>query len=130
MRHPAFAARDAIGLEQPHLRPSQPEPQPDRLVDFFCRRNVVLDQPQGLAPDRLQKPIRDMRVDFGPHDQGAHAHTLQNLVCLGQNTGITTARDQFDQWQKVDRVEGMRDQKAFAPLNAFAQLRGFEPACR
>jgi hypothetical protein len=79
MPHPRLAARDAVGLEQPHLRPAQAETHADRLVDFLGGRHTVLHQPQRLAPDGFEEPVGDMGVDLLADGQGEHADGPQNL---------------------------------------------------
>ena len=67
MRHPGLAAGEPVGLEQPHLRPAQAEALGDRLVDLPGRGDAVMDQPERFAPDGLEQPVGDVRVDLdGP----------------------------------------------------------------
>ena len=123
MAHPRLAARDAIGLEQAHLRPAQAKPHADRLIDFFGRGDAVLDQPQRLAPDGLEETIGDMGVDLLAHQKRIHADAAQDFSGLFASGRIA---HQFDQRQKIDRVERVRDHgtRAF-----FVQFRWLEARC-
>ena len=62
--HPRLAAGDAVGLEQAHLRPAQPEGVADDVVDLLDGRDVVVDEPQRLAPQRLEQAVADEGLDL------------------------------------------------------------------
>ena len=65
--HAFLAAGDAVRQERPHLRPAQTRPEPDRVVDLRHRGDVVVDEPERLAPERLEQPVGDEAVDLGAH---------------------------------------------------------------
>lgn len=119
MRHPCLSTRDAISLEQAHLRPADAKAHTDRLVDLSGGGDAVLDQPQCLAPDGLQQAVGDMGVDLLADGQGIHADTAQDVRCPSAGVCIT---DQFDQRQQIDRVERMGDDGPGAHRVQFGRL--------
>ena len=131
MPHPGLAPRHAVGFEQPHLPPAQAKPHADRLVDLFGRGNALLHQPQSLAPDRLQEPVGDVRVNLLAHMQGKHPQTFQDQLgpvdhrrigfCRGHNLG---------QRQQVNRVERVRHKDHRRVCRALLQLAGPESRSR
>ncbi len=48
--HAGFAAGDPVGLEQTHLRPAQAKGIADHIVECLDVADIVLDQPERLAP--------------------------------------------------------------------------------
>ena len=70
---PCLAAGDAIGLEQAHLRPAQAEGITDDVVDLLDARDVVVHEPERLAPERLEQPVADEGLDLAADHDGLHA---------------------------------------------------------
>src|SRR5690606_32391127 len=73
MAHARFAAGNAVDLEQAHLRPAQAEGMADDVVEFLDRRDSVADEPERLAPKRLQEPVADEGFDFLSYHDRFHA---------------------------------------------------------
>ena len=71
MAHARFAARDPVGEERPHERPPQAGTEADRVVDLLDGGDVVGDEPQRLAPQRLEQTVGDEAVDLGADDAAA-----------------------------------------------------------
>ncbi len=67
MCHPLLSAGKTVDFEEAHLRPAQAEAEADRIVDFLGGCDIILDEPEGLAPDRLEKPIGQVRIDLLAH---------------------------------------------------------------
>ena len=131
MPHPRLAPGDPVGLEQTHLPPAQAEPHPDRLVDLLGRGDPVLDEPERLAPDRLEEPVGDMGIDLLAHMQGIHPDGAQGLLRPLDGRGVGRGRgDDLGQRQKIDRVERMGDEDRPRIGRALLQLRGAEPRGR
>ena len=110
VRHPALTAGDPVGLEQPHLRPTQAERLADDLIDLRGAGEIVPHEPQGFAPKRFKQSVADVRVDLLVKHRGVHADAAQNGSC-GLKAGLRGARvrDDFDQRQQVNRVVRVRD---------------------
>ena len=69
-----------------------------------------LHQPQPLAPDGLEKAVGDEGVDLLADADGLHAqHRVKRHRPLDHARVRPLARHDLDQRQKVDRVEGVRD---------------------
>ncbi|MCY1502595.1 hypothetical protein D9M68_366950 [compost metagenome] len=77
--HAGFAAGDAIGLEQAHLRPAHAEGIAHDVVERFGIADVVLDQPERLAPERLEQAVADESLDLLGDDDALHADLLDAL---------------------------------------------------
>ena len=62
--HARLAAGDPVGEERAHAAPAQPGAEADGVVDLLDRGDVVVDEPQRLAPQRLEQPVGDEPVDL------------------------------------------------------------------
>ena len=71
--HAGLAAGDAVDLEHAHLRPAQAEGVAHDVVEFFDGGDAVLDQPQRLAPRRLEQAVADEGLDLLADDHRLHA---------------------------------------------------------
>ena len=91
----------------------RPGAEADRVVDLLDRRDVVGDEPQRLAPERLHQAVGDERVDLPAQHERAHAERRVDLRGPGHRLrrGALTAA-QLDERQQVDRVERMPDGEA------------------
>lgn len=130
MRHPGFAACDAVRFKQPHLRPANAKPKADRIIDFFGRGDPVLDQPKTFPPDRFKEAIRDMRVNFFAHLQGFHPQFRQDcsrFVSCGRRRAV--AANDFDQRQQINRVERVADHYLLGADGPLLQLGRLETGC-
>ncbi|MNT19316.1 hypothetical protein D3C72_1545720 [compost metagenome] len=74
--HAGFAAGDAVGLEQAHLRPAHAEGIAHDVVERLGIADVVLDQPECLAPQRFQQAVADEGLDLLGDDDALHADLL------------------------------------------------------
>ena len=127
MLHPRRATGHAIGFKEPHLPPAQAKAHADRIVDFLGRRDTVLDQPQRLAPDRFQEAVGNVGGDFLTHFEREKPNGFKKILGPVQHRGLGLVRShQFDQRQKVDRVERMRDDDLPGPRGAALQFRRHE----
>ena len=113
MPHPALAAGHPVGEERAHDRPPQPGAVADRVVDLRDGRDVVVHEPQRLAPERLEQPVGDEAVDLGAHDERVHADRPVNRAGAldGLRRGALAAA-QLDEREQVDRVERVADGEA------------------
>ena len=112
MAHARLAAGDPVGLEQAHLGPAQAEGIADHVVEGLDVADVVLDQPEGLAPQRLQQPVADEGVDLPGDVDALHAHRLEERDRVADRLRRSLpAADDLDQRQEIDRVVGMGDEQ-------------------
>ena len=108
MPHARFPTGHAIGLKQSHLRPANAKTIANSIINLFGSGYAIFDQPEGLAPDRLQKTICDMGVNLFAHPQGIHPHLAQNILRTLNNGKVTLpGRHHFNQRQQIDRIERM-----------------------
>ena len=73
------------------------------------RRHAVVDEPERLAPERLEHAVGDEAVDLLAHDERRHAERA--VERLGARDGLrlrALARAQLDERQQVDGVERVR----------------------
>ncbi len=121
--HPRLAARDPVREERAHEGPAEPRPVADRVVDLGDGRDLVVHEPERLAPERLEQPVGDEAVDLVPHDERMHP---DRAVRLGRTGDGLRARQlaaaELDERQQVDGVERMADDEALGPVDAGLQL--------
>ena len=125
MAHSRFTAGDAVDQERAHEAPSQTGAETYRIVDLCRRGYTVVDQPQGLAPQRLHQPIGDEAVDLLAEDQRMHADAAVHLggVVLGL-LRRSRAAAHLDQRHQVHRVERVPDHQPFRVQHVALHLRG------
>ena len=80
MLHTCFAARNAVGFKQAHLRPANAKAIADRVVNFLGRGDAILDQPQCLAPHCLKETVGHMSVDLLFQMQRVHPDRDQGFL--------------------------------------------------
>ena len=125
--HACFAACNPVGLKKPHLSPAQPEAITNGIVNLLGRRHPVFDEPQRLAPNRLQKTVCDMGVNLLAYAQRMHADRSQNLGRPLDKCIIARGRGHhLHQGQQIHRVEGMGHHDLPGPRRALLQLRRLE----
>ena len=111
-RIPAVAAADPVGEERAHARPAQPGAEADRVVDLLDGRDVVGDEPQRLAPQRLEQAVGDERVDLAAQHERPHPDRAVDgggaLERLGRGP---LAAAHLDERQQVDGVERVADRE-------------------
>ena len=131
MAHPRVAARDPVGQERAHVGPAQPCSVADRIVDLRDGGNVVVDQPERLAPERLEEPVGHEPVDLRPDVQWMHAdRPVDGCGALERRrVGLPAAAD-LDQREQVDRVERVPDDKPLRPGQPGLQVGRPEPGRR
>ena len=125
MAHAGLAARQPVGEEGAHRRPAQPRAVADGVVDLVHGGEVIGDQPQRLAPQRLEQAVGDEAVDLVADDDGVHGdrpvgrHRSRHRLRRGALRGA-----HLHQRQQVDRVEGMADDEALGALHLGGEPRG------
>ena len=120
---PCLAAGDAVGLEQAHLRPAQAEGIADDVVDLLDARDVVVDEPERLAPERLEQPVADEGLDLAADHDGLHAERgVERHRPLDHFGRGRLARDDLDERQQIDRVERMRDDEPLRMRHPLLQV--------
>ncbi len=105
-----LASRQTIKQEGTHNAPAQAGTVGDRLVDLVGRGDTVIDQVQGLPPNRLEQPVGDESIDL--HAQHQRMHADRTVHRGGSLLGILArglAAHDLDERQKVDGIEGMAD---------------------
>ncbi|MET4037930.1 hypothetical protein ABMB68_009470 [Bradyrhizobium sp. RT4a] len=114
----AHTASPTSDAERFHDRPSQPEGVADRVIDLLDRGQVIVHQPEHLAPHCLLEPVCDEAVYLFAHHERVHSESPVDIRRPLQRLGCRPlATTQFDQRQHVDRVEGVRDKKALRPIH-------------
>ena len=123
--HARIAACQGVGQEGAHERPAQACAKADRIVDFAGGGHPVVDQVQGLAPQRFEQTVGDKTRHFLAHVQRTHAQGFIHLDRRVYGLGCRVlAADDFNQWQQVNRVEWMADHAAFGVDGAFVKFAG------
>ena len=131
MAHPGRPTGEAVGQKRAHRRPSQPGAEADRVIDLLDRRHVVGDQPQRLAPQRLEQPVGDEAVDLVAYDQRPHAERAVDRLCALDRLGRRAfARAHLDERQQVDGVERVADDQPLGPGHVGGQPRRQQPGGR
>ena len=124
MAHAALSPGDAIRLKRPHLRPAEAEAEPDRVIDLLGRRDAIVDEPQGLPPHRLEQAIGNERVDFLADVKRVHAERPVRVHCpVDRSERRLVTADNFDEWQEVHRVEGVRHDESFRVIHRRREVR-------
>ena len=118
MRHARLAAAQPVGEERAHDRPAQAGAVADRVIDLRDGRVAVVDQPQCLAPQRLEQPVGQESVDLAAQYERMHA---QSAVDLGGTVDGRRRRQiaaaALDQRQQVHGIERMPDREALRVLH-------------
>ena len=73
MAHTVRPTGDAVRQERAHLRPAQAGAEADRVVDLLDRGDVVVNEPQRLAPEGLEEPVGDEAVDLPADTERLHS---------------------------------------------------------
>ena len=122
MAHAGLAPGQPIGLEHAHLRPAQAEGITDGVVDFADRRNAVMDQPEGLAPQRFLQPVGNESVDFLAQHERLHAKTrIDRTGALDRFPRGPAPGGDLHQRQQINGIERMPDQHPFRVLHGLLQ---------
>ncbi|MDE1187855.1 MAG: hypothetical protein PW844_15440 [Pantoea sp.] len=124
MPHARFAAGDPVGLEQAHLRPAQAEGIADDVVQRLDGADIVLDQPERLAPQGFQQAVADEGLDLAGDVDTLHADGYQPVHggldrlrrCLG-------ATDDLHQRQEIDGIVGVGDEQPLGMIHVTLQVR-------
>ena len=96
--HAVLAARDPVGEERAHLRPAQAGAEADRVVDLLGRGDVVVDEPERLAPERLEQAVGDEAVDLLAHAERLHPDRRVEVErALDRLLGRLLAGDDLDE---------------------------------
>ena len=104
------------GEERAHQRPAQAAPVNHGGVDLLGGGDIVVDEPQSLAPQSLHQPVGDEADDLLAHRERPHAErTIKSGGAVYCPRGGSLAADQLDQRQQVDGVERMADQHPLRP---------------
>ena len=70
--HPGLATGDAVDEKRTHRAPAQSGAEPDGIVDLAHRGYPIVDEPEGLAPQRFEQTVGDEAVDLGVEHQRGH----------------------------------------------------------
>ena len=122
--HAGLAAGDPVGEERPHEAPAQPGAEADGVVDLLDRGHAVVDQPERLAPQRLEQPVGDEPVDLRAA-AAAVASRRRRRPSAARSTGrgdVSRSTDHLDQRQQVHGVERMADDKPLGVVHLGLQL--------
>src|ERR1700722_6452229 len=112
MAHAGFAARDAVGLKQTHLRPTQAKGIADHIIQRLDVEDIVLDQPERLAPQRFEQSIPDESLDLAGDDHALHADRVKNGArAVDRDPGRRRAADNLDQRGGINRIVWMGDKQ-------------------
>ena len=87
--HARLAAGHPVDEERPHRAPPQAGAEADGVVDLAHGRHAVVDEPQRLAPQRLQQAVGDESVDLHVQHERAHADAAVDLG--GAGDGVLVA---------------------------------------
>ena len=111
--HARLATGNAIDEKGAHERPAQAGAEADGVVNFFDSGDAVIYKPQSFAPQSLQQPVRNEAVNFFAQHERPHAHGgVHRAGALAGCWRCAVAATHLHQWQQVNRVEGMPDDKA------------------
>ena len=91
-RMPSLAACDPVRQERAHLRPAQAGAEADRIVHLLDRRDVVVHEPQRLAPERLEQAVGDEAVDLLADEERLHSERRVEVERAGDGVSPTSAR--------------------------------------
>ena len=123
--HALLAAGDPVGHERPHERPPQARPEAHRVVDLRRGRDVVIHQPQRLAPHRLHQPVGDEAVDLACARAAATCpRDAYSSARASRSSPARCARAaHLDQRQQVHGVERMADARAARGVACRPEIR-------
>src|SRR6202042_3259324 len=112
MAHAGFAARDAVGLKQTHLPPTQAKGIADHIIQRLDVADIVLDQPERLAPQRFEQSIPDKGLDLAGDDHALHADGIKNRAgAIDGRRGRRLAADDLHQREEVNWIVWMGDKQ-------------------
>src|SRR3984957_13109298 len=131
MAHAGFAARDAVRLKQTHLRPTQAKGIADHIIQRLDIADIVLDQPERLAPQRFEQPIPDESLDLARDDHALHADGVKNRAGAvdGRRRRRLAAND-LHQREEVDRIVWMGDKQPLGVGEPRLKFRGQKAGSR
>ena len=102
----------------------RPAPEADRVVDLGDRGDAVVDEPERLAPERLEHAVGNEAVDLLAHHERRHPErVVQPARALDRLRRRALAAAQLDQREQVDGVERMGDQEPLGTLHPGRQCR-------
>ena len=128
MAHSLLTARDAIREVRPHERPAQAGAVADRVVHLLDRGDAVVDEPERLAPQRLEQPVGDEAVDLAADDERLHPDGAEHFGRpLDRLRRSPLTRTELDEREEVDRVERVRDAEPLGALHPCLQLARPQP---
>ena len=111
MLHPRFPAREAVEEEGAHDAPAKTGAVGDRLIDLPGGGDPVVDEVEGLAPDRFEEAVRDECVDLRVEHEGMHAdRSVEVGGVFLRFRGRGVSADYLDEGQQVDGDEGVADE--------------------
>ena len=111
--HPAIAAREVESEEGAHEGPPESGAEHDRRINLFRGRDAVGDEMKRFTPQGFLQPVRNVPGDLMLDVQGSHPQPPVEGTRLLDGAGFgALTRDDLDQGQQVDRIEGMADQHA------------------
>src|SRR5207249_4248114 len=114
---------DPVREERAHEGPAQAGAVADRVVHLLDRRDTVVDEPERLAPERLEQPVGDEAVDLAADDEWLHADRAeQRARPRDRLRRRPLARAELDERQEVNRIERMRDTETLGPRHLRLQL--------
>ena len=70
----------------------RPGAEADRVVDLRRRRHAVVDEPERLAPERLEHAVGHEAVDLLAHDERRHAERADRGRARARSSPATCAR--------------------------------------
>ena len=79
--HPLLASGDAVREERPHLREAKARAEAQGVVELLHGGDVVVHEPQRLAPERLEQPVGEEALDLPAHPQRFHAEGRVERRC-------------------------------------------------
>ena len=129
--HARFPTGHPVDEEGPHRAPAQAGAEADGVVDLADRGDAAVDQPQRLAPQRLEEAVGHEAVDLDVEHERAHADRPVGIGDTGDDVVAPPgAGDDLDQRQQVDRVERMPDDEPLRMDHALLQARRQQPRRR
>ena len=98
-------------------RQRRPGAVADRVVDLGHGRDAVVDQPERLAPQRLEQPVGDEAVDLRAHDAAGACRPRgrSRRRARASRAPVALAAAHLDERQQVDGVERMPDDEPLRP---------------
>jgi hypothetical protein len=121
--HAVLAAGDPVRQERAEERPAQAGAVADRVIYLLDGRDVVVDEPERFAPQRLEQAVSHEALDLGAQRERPHAHrAVDRRGALHRGPGRAVASAHLDERQEVDGIERVTDREALGVLHV-----GLEP---